>query len=117
MNIIDFLSLPLSLPISPIWDFVICLVIGEVAYQFAYAKAGELGTSSGERTLLHWLIRVPVYFILWAIACVVILVARFIKQHWITVLIVIGAIAFIVGLCFTIRWLVKKKRTQKTEGD
>ena len=88
MNIIDFLSLPLSLPIDPLWDFIICLIIGEVALRIAFEKAGEWGNSSSERYFLHWIIRILVWFALWILVCGLICFVRFTKAHWLMVLII-----------------------------
>ena len=93
----EFLKLPLSLPISPIWDFVICVVIGEVAYQIAFSYAGRNGSSSGERTILHWLVRIPVYFVLWVVICTLILVVQFIKANWIWIIVVVAIMAVVGG--------------------
>ena len=70
--LLDFLTLPLSLPINPIWDFVICAIIGEIAYWVAYSFAGRNASSSAGRSALHWAVRIPLYFILWLIACIII---------------------------------------------
>lgn len=107
--LLDFLSLPLSLPINPLWDFVICAVLGEVVYRLAYSFAGEYGHNSSERFWLHWLIRIPAYFFLWAVICVGIIVTRFVKANWMWVVpvfvIVVGAV---VG---SILWLRKRRRS------
>ena len=109
MSIIDILSLPLSLPISPIWDFIICLVIGEIAYRVAFSYAGELGTTGGERSFLHWIIRIIVYFVVWSLVCCIILAVRFIKANWVWVIIVLGALAVIELIVLIIR----KKRLKR----
>jgi len=106
-KILDFLTLPLSLPISPILDFIICLAIGEVAYQIAYSVAGEHGHSGRERFLLHWLIRIPLYFLIWCIACLLIIIVDFIKAHWIYVLIALGVL-LLIGITTLI--IIKRKR-------
>ena len=106
---VDFLTLPLSLPISPIWDFIICLVIGEIAYRVAFSYAGEFGYTSGERSILHWIIRIVVYFVVWSLVCCIILAVRFIKANWIWVLIVLVALA-VIGLIVLI---IRKKRLKR----
>jgi uncharacterized membrane protein YdjX (TVP38/TMEM64 family) len=109
--LLDFLSLPLSLPINPLWDFVICLVLGEVVYRFAYSLAGEYGRNSSDRFLLHWLIRIPAYFLLWSTICVGIIVARFLKANWMWILpIVFAVVGGIIGVVI----LVKRKKRVKT---
>lgn len=92
-SILDFLTLPLSLPISPIWDFVICFAIGEIAYRVAFSFAGEYGSTRGERTALHWLFRIPFWFLLWCLACAVIKAVYFISANWIWMLVALGVLA------------------------
>lgn len=111
--VLDFLSLPLSLPISPIWDFVICFVLGEIAYWVAFSLAGEIGDTSAERGCLHWLIRIPFYFILWGLACLIIIVVKFIKANLIWVLIALGALG-VIGLLILLHLHMNRyKREQK----
>ena len=102
-SIMDFLTLPLSLPISPLWDFIICMVIGEIAYRVAYSYAGDIGVSSGERYFFHWIIRLIVYFAVWSVVCFIILVIRFIKANWIWLLVVLGVLTAIGLVVLIIR--------------
>ena len=111
-TLLDFLTLPLSLPISPIWDFLICLVLGEIAYRVAYSLAGEYGSTSEERGCIHWMIRIPFYFVLWIIACVIIKVVKFVSANLIWILIAISVLAIIglsVLLVLHIRRKIKKQ--------
>ena len=109
-SIMDFLTLPLSLPISPLWDFIICLVIGEIAYRVAFSYAGDLGSSSGERYLIHWIIRLVVYFIVWSLVCLLIMMIRFIEANWIWVLIATGILA-IAGVAIL---FIKRSKTKRS---
>ena len=111
-KIIDFLSLPLSLPISPIWDFIICLVIGEVTYRIAFLLAGEHGYSRRERFIMHWLIRIPLYFVIWCMVCLIIIIVNFVKANWIAVLIVLGLL-LLIGIAALI--IIKCKTRGKNE--
>lgn len=110
-SLLEFLALPLSLPIPPIWDYVFCVIIGEIAYQVAYALAGRYGSSRAERTALHWLIRIPFYFGLWLIVCVAITIVNFIKANWIWVLVVLGIITIAGSTILVVRHF----RIRKTE--
>jgi hypothetical protein len=112
--LLDFLSLPLSLPINPIWDFVICAIIGEIAYWVAYSFAGRNASSSAGRSVLHWAVRIPLYFILWLIACIIITVVNFIKANWVWVLITLGILAVVGVLIIVILQIVHKKKQNKS---
>lgn len=112
--LLDFLSLPLSLPINPVWDIVICAVLGEIVYQLAYSFAGEYGRNSSDRFWLHWLIRIPAYFLFWSVICVGIIVARFLKANWIWVLpIVLTVVVGIIGIII----FIKRKKVVQTKGE
>ena len=62
---------PLGLPINPVYEYLVMLVVGEMAYQFAYEKTGVLShreyMSRGQKSVLHWVIRLLFYFAMWAI--------------------------------------------------
>lgn len=110
--LLDFLSLPLSLPINPVWDFVICVVLGEVVYQLAYSLAGEYGHNSNDRYCLHWIIRIPAYFVLWSFVCFIILAARFVKANWMWLL-----PAFVGAVCAIIGIVIMAKRKPRTVSE
>ncbi len=105
----DFLKLPLSLPISPIWDLIICLILERIVYKIAFSYAGEYGSTSGERGLLHWLIRIPLYLVIWIVVCGIILIVRFVTENWVWVLIVLG-ILIVAGV---IALLIYRNKKQK----
>lgn len=114
--LLDFLTLPLSLPINPIWDFVICAIIGEIAYWVAYSFAGRNASSSAGRSALHWAVRIPLYFILWLIACIIITIVNFIKANWIWVLIVLGSLA-VIGVIIIVILHIRHKKKEETKNN
>lgn len=89
----EFFKLPLSLPIAPIWDYLICTIIGEFAYRIAFYSAGMRENTRGERKLFHWLIRIPLYLAVWFAACIFIIIVRFTVENWIVVLAAVSIIA------------------------
>ena len=105
----SFLKLPLSLPISPVWDFLICLVLERLAYKVAFSYAGEYGSTSGERGALHWLIRIVIYLLIWSLVCFIILAVKYIIVNWVWVLIISGVLA-VTGLIFLI---IRRKRVKR----
>lgn len=77
--IFDRLTDPLGLPISPLWEYLILLVIGEIAFRIAWeASPGGLGGS-----IIHWIVRAITYIVIWAIVYAVIWTGKFIIAHWI----------------------------------
>ena len=114
--LLDFLTLPLSLPISPFWDFLICLVLGEIAYRVAYSLAGEYGSTSVERGRIHWIIRIPFFFILWIIACVIIKAVMFVSANLIWILIAISVLA-IIGLSVLLVLHIRQKKKKQDNSE
>ena len=102
-RLLDFLTLPLSLPISPLWDVVICLVIGEIAYRVAFAVAGEHADSVSGRSALHWLIRIPLWFLMWLFVCLIITIVDLIRENWMWAFAVLAFIAVVVGIIMLIK--------------
>ena len=108
----DFITLPLGLPINPLLEFVVMAIIGEVVYRIAYSAAGDLGGTSSERSVLHWLIRIPLYFMVWAFVCGCILAYHYIAENpW--VLIVLGGVVIAI---VTIIIVVKVRKRKDKNG-
>ncbi len=114
-ELFDFLQMPLSLPISPIWDFIICLVLNEVVFQIAYGLASQ-GNTSGERSLIHWAVRIPLFFALWCIICAICLVINWIKEHP-TLSIIIGTstVVIVIAVILSVTYLKKKKNAKRVD--
>lgn len=105
--IFDKLTDPLDLPIAVWKEWLILLVLGELAYILAFRivgdmyDAGDISTGIGG-SFFHWLIRLIVFVAMWAITYGVILTYRFCAAHRITIictlggLMVCGIIGFIV---------------------
>ena len=118
-KLLDFITLPLSLPVSPIWDIVITAIIGEAVYRYAYYVAGEYGSSGRERFLIHWLVRFPAYFLVWGSACLIILICRFVRTHmWVLAIAGVIVVAAIAGIVYKTRKDRKnaERGTEKNEG-
>ena len=114
----DRLIDPLGLPISPVWEYLALLVIGFVAYVFAYRAVGDLYNSGDISTrvggsILHWIIRFIFFIIVWAITYAIIALIKFITAHWVIVVSILGgliAIAFVIAIVLVLR---KKGRDKK----
>ena len=78
---------PLGLPIGVLEEYIVLLILGSVAYLIAYVKVGELYhegsiTSKTEGSLMHWSIRVIVFFAIWAVLYCLIWLGKLIVRHW-----------------------------------
>ena len=70
--IFEFLTEPLGLPIAWYWEYIILAVIGAIAYTISYNTVGDMYRSdfiSGrtEGSFFHWLIRLFVFALIWAV--------------------------------------------------
>ena len=59
-------------------------------------------------SIIHWVIRAVVFFILWTITYGVIVAARFVVAHWITVVSILGGLA-LVGATIALAIHIKHK--------
>ena len=99
--IFDLATEPLGLPIEWYYEWIILLVIGEIAYHVAYDKVGALyhsGSISGRAagSFIHWIIRTVVFVAVWAVTYGVIWIGKFVMAHKIQVAIGICSIVAVV---------------------
>lgn len=105
--IFELLTDPLGLPIEPLWEYVILLVLNEVAFLIAWNASP--GGKNGSK--IHWAVRLPSFFVLWAVAYGAIVAAKWIYHNWIIVLAAVSAI-IVISVIITIIVLHKKKGTR-----
>lgn len=104
---------PLGLPLDWWEEWIILLIIGEIAYHLAYGFVGELynfdiiHTRIGGK-IAHWTIRLVCYVVMWAVTRVTIWLLRLIVSNWITALCIVAGIA-IIAILITV---IKRKRTK-----
>ncbi len=68
----DLLVSPLGLPINPIYEYLIMLVVGELAYIISYTTVGNLigegmVPNKNFASAFHWIIRFIIYVLTWLI--------------------------------------------------
>ncbi len=95
--IFEWATDPLSLPIAWYLEWLIMVVIGEIAYRVAFAKVGQMRDrglidSSTASSFVHWLIRLTLYVVMWAVTYGVILTVKFVIAHWAAVLLTLFAL-------------------------
>ena len=113
--IFDLLTDPLGLPIEWYWEYIVLLVIGAVAYAVAYRCVGDMysggmidGSTSG--SFLHWLIRLILFVILWAVTYGIIAVVKWLTDNWVLVLSILGGVVATVGIAAVIAIIVRKRK-------
>ena len=106
--IFDLLTSPFGLPVSPIWEYLILVIIGVVAYNagWAVSEGGKLGS------FVHWIVRAVVFIGLWAIVYGVIALFGWIIRHWVVILFVVGGIAAVTGITILVIFFAKKRKAQ-----
>lgn len=114
--IFDRLTDPLGLPISALYEYVILLVIGAIAYAIAFSAVGDMYdsgsiSSSGAGSLFHWLIRLVVFVVIWAITYSVITLVKWITAHWVVIVSSLGGILLIAGIIAVVVIFNKKGDT------
>ena len=85
---------PLGLPIDAIWEYLILAVIGAIAFGIAwnFSPGGEFGS------LIHWVVRLIAFVILWAIVYGIIALVQWIFANWILILCILGGVVVIGGI-------------------
>ena len=119
--IFDLLTDPLGLPIEWYWEYIILFVIGAVAYAVAYRCVGDMysggmidGSTSG--SFFHWLIRLILFVILWAVTYGIIAAVKWLTDNWVLVLSILGGVVAAVGIAAVVAIIVRKqKKKVRTE--
>ena len=109
--IFEIITDPLGLPISLVWEYIILLILNEIAFCIAW-KASPGGIFGSE---IHWAVRIPAFIVLWAITYGLIFFGKWICANWIIILSILLSIVVIVGISTIIILSMKKKRSRKTE--
>ena len=88
---------PLGLPIEPLWEYVILLIVGEIVHEIAWSASpgGTFGS------LIYWVTKLIAFVAIWAVLYAIIAVVQFAIAHWIwfaigTAIIVATVIAFAI---------------------
>ena len=118
----DLLTDPLGLPIEWYYEYLILAAIGAIAYGIAYRCVGDMyhmgaidGRTSG--SFFHWLIRLILFVVLWAVTYGVIVAVRWLTENWVLVLcIILGGIVAVAGIAVAIAIFIRsRKKKPETE--
>jgi hypothetical protein len=92
------LSDPLGLPIEPLWEYVILLIVGEISHEIAWSASpgGTFGS------LIYWATKLLAFVVIWAVLYALIVAIQFIIAHWIWF--AVGAVVLVaIGIALVIR--------------
>jgi len=107
--IFTILTDPLGLPINALWEYLILLILNEIAFRIAWeASPGGFGGST-----IHWTVRTISFVVMWAVAYGIITAVKWIFAHWVLVLSVLGAVLFTSGVAV----VVVLRRKKQTAGE
>lgn len=92
------LTNPLGLPINPIWEYLILLIVGEVVHEIAWqvSPGGELGS------FIYWVTKLLAFVVIWAVLYGIIWFAQFVSTYIWWIIGVLGVISIaltIVRIC------------------
>lgn len=104
--IYEILVNPLGLPIDPIWEYLIILVVGEIAHEIAYWVSPG-GKKFG--SIIYWVSKLLVFVVTWAILYGIITAVQFAIAHWIWF--TIGGVV-ILAIAITLIIIFKKKKVR-----
>lgn len=70
---------PLGLPIEPLWEYIILLLVGEIVHEIAFyvSPGGTFGS------LIYWVTKLIAFAAIWAVLYAIIAIIKFIIAHWI----------------------------------
>ena len=115
--IFEILTDPLGLPIEWYWEYLILAVIGAVAYAVAYRCVGDMysggvidGSTSG--SFFHWLIRLILFVVLWAVSYGIIAAVKWLAGNWELVLCIMGGVVVVVGIATVIAIMIHKRKNK-----
>ena len=99
----EILISPLGLPINPIWEYLIILLVGEIAHELAFwiSPGGRFGS------LIYWISKFLIFVAVWAILYGIISVVKFIISNWIWF--IIGVIILLLASIILIIIFRKKQ--------
>ena len=108
---------PLGLPIEPWQEWIILLVIGFIAGRVAFRSVGDLydsGMINGGAvgSVMHWVIRLGIFVLIWAVTYGVIAIGKFIIAHWGVILCVFGG-CLLATTAVGITVIVRSRRIRK----
>ena len=75
----ELLTSSLGLPISPVWEWLILLIVGEIVHEIAWnvSPGGRFGS------LIYWITKLLAFGAIWMILYAIIVAIKFIIKHWI----------------------------------
>lgn len=77
----ELLTSPLTISDNYFVNYIIMGLIGFIAFKVAFKIVGDIGLFGEVGSILHWIIRIVVFFLLWFVCCIVAKITKFIISH------------------------------------
>lgn len=103
----ELFTSPLGLPIDPIWEYLIILVVGEIAHEIAY------WVSPGGKTfgsVVYWVTKLLTFIAMWAVLYGIIVAVQFVAKYWIWFASIGGGL---VVMTIVVIWIVNYKKKKR----
>ena len=110
----ELFTSPLGLPIDPIWEWLIILVVGELAHEIAYWVSPG-GKEFG--SLIYWVTKFLTFIAMWAVLYGIIVAIQFVTRYWIWFLNIGCGIAAMAGIVIWIAPYTNKKQGAQTSHE
>ena len=109
---------PLGLPLAWYWEWLILVIISAIAFGLAYNVVGamyeeDMIDGKGCGSAFHWIIRLLVFVIIWAVTYGIIWLVKWICINWVLVLSILGGIVLVAGIMGI---LLLRRRKNKVTG-
>lgn len=97
----ELLTSPLTISDNYFVNYIIIGLIGFVAFKVAFKIVGDIGLFGEVGSILHWIIRFVVFFLLWFVCCIVMKITKFIISHIVVISVLCCSfimVSFVAGI-------------------
>ena len=90
--IFDLITSPLSLFENPLHNYLSITIIGLIAFAIAWNAVREIGVRGEAGSILHWILRISAFIVIWLVLSILIFIISFVVNNWIYLLIITSLI-------------------------
>lgn len=100
----ELLISPLTISDNYFVNSIVISILGFITFKLAFKIVGDIGARGEIGSLLHWTIRLIIFFLLWICCCIAVSIIRFIENHIILLSLLLVGVLFVV---FIIKYIHK----------
>jgi len=94
----DLITSQLSLLENPLHNYLAMAIIGIVAFAIAWNAVGEIGARGEAGSILHWIIRIFSFVVIWLVLSILITILSFVLHNWVYISAIAVLITILYGL-------------------